>query len=297
MLRWKVPVVIVTGYLGSGKTTLLQKIVGKSDKKVAVIVNDLGKLSSDAGALFKGKSVDIIHLIGGCVCCSLKEELKAGIDDFVDKVRPDIIVVETAGVANPEMVVRAVKETGKTVVRSVITIVDAHSIDTKFMGSPAESQIHSADIVIVNKSDLASAEKVSEVERKIRSMNRDAKIIKTTYSNMDLDSLFLVGPERGDKVPYPAEEKDHDARSFIYRSHRMHSRYMLIDLMKRMPVQIHRAKGYVLLPEGVYMLDFVRGRYQLVGAPEGKTTELAFMGDNLTKAEAFILERLKTCQL
>src|SRR3989344_9260016 len=98
------PIIILTGYLGAGKTTLLQRLLDETDKRLAVIMNEFGELSVD-GTIIKGKDVDIVELSGGCVCCSMTGEFEAAVREIIAKAAPDLIVIETTGVAEPDALV------------------------------------------------------------------------------------------------------------------------------------------------------------------------------------------------
>src|SRR3989304_9553565 len=100
----RTPITLITGYLGAGKTTLLRNILDNADRKIAVLMNEFGKIAIDSQVI-KGKNIDMVELRGGCVCCSLTGEFEAAIKEIIEKTKPDAIVVETTGVAEPDAVV------------------------------------------------------------------------------------------------------------------------------------------------------------------------------------------------
>src|SRR5438270_14070985 len=108
-MRARVPMTLITGFLGSGKTTLLRHILAQTPQKLALIVNEFGELAIDSKVL-EGKNVRMTELAGGCVCCSLIGEFDAAIDEILETVKPERIVVETTGLAEPESLLSNVQE-------------------------------------------------------------------------------------------------------------------------------------------------------------------------------------------
>ena len=100
----RVPVTLVTGPLGSGKTTLLRHILATRRAKIAIVMNEFGEIAIDTKVI-QGKNVQIAELGGGCVCCSLLGEFEMAVTEIIEKIAPEIIVVETTGLAEPETLV------------------------------------------------------------------------------------------------------------------------------------------------------------------------------------------------
>src|SRR3989338_5859434 len=153
----KTPIAIISGYLGSGKTTLLKRIIENLDRKFAILMNEFGEVSIDA-QIIKGRNVDIQELTGGCVCCSLTGEFEAAIKEIISRYNPEIIIIETTGVAELDAIVFDVEENLKEVkLDTVIIIVDADSfVRFPSIGRVGEAQIGMADIVLLNKIDLVN---------------------------------------------------------------------------------------------------------------------------------------------
>ena len=151
-MKQKVPVSVITGYLGSGKTTLLKRILN-TKRKIAVLMNEFGEIGIDA-VVVKGKDIDLIELEGGCVCCSLTGEFEAAIKEILKRVKPDVIVVETTGVAEPDAIALDLEEIKGVRLEGIITIVDAFET-SRFpsLGHTGKMQIQMADVLILNKVD------------------------------------------------------------------------------------------------------------------------------------------------
>src|SRR5215467_8499710 len=160
----RVPFTILTGWLGAGKTTALNRMLAASHgRKIAVLVNELGRISIDT-QLIVGRGGDVLELAGGCVCCKvdIKNDLWDGIGDIVARSAPDHVVLETTGIAEPAAILEglvrvpeAVRD--RIVPAGVVCVVDAEAGgDAVRAREEARAQALSADRVLVAKLDRAS---------------------------------------------------------------------------------------------------------------------------------------------
>ncbi|HEY0194787.1 MAG TPA: GTP-binding protein [Kofleriaceae bacterium] len=164
----RVPFTILTGWLGAGKTTALNRMLAaQHGKRIAVLVNELGRISIDT-QLIVGRGGDVLELAGGCVCCKvdIKNDLWDGIGDIVARSSPDCVVLETTGIAEPAAILDGLvrvpdKVRDRILPAGVICVVDAESgasaIDAR---DEAREQAMSADRVMLAKLDVASADAV-----------------------------------------------------------------------------------------------------------------------------------------
>src|SRR5438876_439898 len=110
MRKWpRATITLVTGPLGSAKTTLLRHILATRPAKIAIVMNEFGEIAIDTKVI-EGKNVRIAELGGGCVCCSLLGEFEAAVKEIIEKIDPDVIVVDTTGVAEPEALAFNIQE-------------------------------------------------------------------------------------------------------------------------------------------------------------------------------------------
>lgn len=295
MVKSKVPVSIVTGYLGAGKTTLLKKIIKDTKKKIAILMNEFGEIGIDSKVI-RGKNVDMTELLGGCVCCSLTGEMESAIKEVVKKVKPDMIVVETTGVAEPDALIELISGIKNVNLDSVITVVDADAL-IKFpsLGHTGRVQIENADVIILNKLDLISANEIHKVWHMLQQLNPRAQILKATYSNIDTRVLFGLEVDHAIKEHGMHETSQID--SFVYRSDRVHDRSRFSNLVSRLPADVYRVKGYVKFSDNVYFFSYVNGRFELIKSSEGEETELVFIGSEIKKFERDVIRELVECQL
>lgn len=195
----KIPVTVITGYLGAGKTTLLNHILtGQQDKKIAVIVNEFGEVGID-GQLIEGREDEqLIEFNNGCLCCTVRGDLIETIAKLRERSSElDAIMIETTGLADPAPVASTffVSEEVRDDTRldAFVTVVDAVNLGKNLEQSvEAQEQVAFADIVIVNKTDLASEDQLVRAEKLVRSLNPLARMTRAEHSKVDLSQIINV---------------------------------------------------------------------------------------------------------
>jgi G3E family GTPase len=176
------PVAIVTGFLGSGKTTFVRALLGAAGgARVAVIVNELGELGID-GALLEGAARSVVELPGGCMCCESRGDVGRALARLAEKAAElDAVVVETSGVADPLGVADLLAQgvfTADLRLSQVVTVVDAENFDRNLADAEAAySQIVSADLFVVGKSDLVAPDVVTAIGERLARLNPHAAVL------------------------------------------------------------------------------------------------------------------------
>jgi G3E family GTPase len=211
-----IPVIVLTGFLGSGKTTLLQRLLQTEDgRRVAVLINEFGEISLDH-LMVKNVSGSTVVLQNGCVCCSVRSELRAGLRELIDgrakgEVPPfDRIMIETTGLADPVPVVQTI--TVDPMLRnhlrlvSLISTVDAlnglEQIDTQ---DEAKRQAATADRLVVTKTDLSDERQIGKLQRRLARINPMAPVTRAP-SNANLWNQ-LLGSDLSDPQLREAEAR------------------------------------------------------------------------------------------
>ena len=207
------PVTILTGFLGAGKTTLLNHILSNQQGvKTAVLVNEFGEIGID-NDLIIATGEDMVELSNGCICCSINGELLEAVYRILDRPDPvDYLVVETTGLADPLPVAMTFLGSDlrdDTRLDSIITLIDAENFSDEILdGEVARAQVVYGDILLLNKCDLVSEERLRQVEAKLQEIKSDARILRSVKGEVNLPLLLSVGLFESDKV---AAEQNHDA--------------------------------------------------------------------------------------
>ncbi|WP_289891392.1 CobW family GTP-binding protein [Virgibacillus pantothenticus] len=190
-----IPVTILTGFLGAGKTTLLNNLLKDMPKqKIAVIINEFGDTSIDSHLVVSTRE-EIIEINSGCICCNVRGDLINILSNLIaQEEKIDRVIIETTGMANPAPVIQTFlmdEKTGKSFeIDSVITMVDAQHIWLHLKEEEPGKQIAFADILLINKMDLITANEKIKLEQQLVNMNPHAKRVYTTYANVNIQDLI-----------------------------------------------------------------------------------------------------------
>jgi G3E family GTPase len=212
----KASVIIVTGFLGAGKTTLLNRILtAEHGRRIAVVVNEFGEVGIDHHLLIASDQ-QVIQMNNGCICCTVRGDLLRSFFELAEhRGKFDTVIIETTGLAEPGPVAQTLyadeRIRNEFILDGVITVVDAKHIAAQLDESvEASEQIAFADLVVLNKTDLATAEELDRVEQQIGRLNKIAKICRTKNSEFDLDTVFTLQSADLEQRLGPAVAPDHD---------------------------------------------------------------------------------------
>lgn len=290
----RLPVTVLSGFLGAGKTTVLNHILRNRDGlRVAVIVNDMSEINIDAQLVERGDArldrtqEKLVEMSNGCICCTLREDLMEQVSELSAERKYEYLLIESTGIGEPMPVAATFAygdESGKSLsdvtrLDTMVTVVDAASFfshlqsrdDLTVLGlaaGPSDDrtivdllvdQIEFADTVILNKTDLISADELQRVEMVIRSLNRDAQIVRAEFGAVDPRLVLNTGRfdfERasqsagwakelaGGHVP---ETEEYGISSFVYRRDRPFHPVRFHDCIRREWEGVLRSKGFFWL--------------------------------------------------
>ncbi len=304
-----IPATILTGFLGSGKTTLLKRVLEESHgQKIAVIENELGAENIDNEILVTDSKEQIIQMNNGCICCTIREDLREALQLLAAKKRQglldfDRVVIETTGLADPGPVAQTFfmdDEIAESyLLDSILTLVDAkHAMTQLDERQQARRQVGFADQIFISKTDLVAKEEVDALMYRLTHMNPRAPQKAVHFgevtlnevfdlrgfnlnTKLDIDPDFLKGEEHehhdqvhGEHCDHPTHQHHHndDVKSFVFRSARAFDPAKLEDFLGAI-VNIYgprmlRYKG-VLHMSGTDRKVIFQGVHQLMGSDLG----------------------------
>jgi G3E family GTPase len=245
-------VTIVAGFLGSGKTTLVNYILtNEVGLRAAVLVNEFGEIGID-NELIVGVEERIVLLSNGCVCCTINDDLISTTRELLQRY-PDLnsLFVETSGVADPLPLAGTFVKTGlRAVTRldSIVTVVDAENFSLNLdRTAVARAQIDTADILLLNKTDLVSPDELFVLESRLRFMKPAARIYRTSHGRIPISLLLDVSPFEDGSIWETAEAP--------HAAHHLHAdEFDSVAVQSPKPLSPERFQHFlkVLLPDSVF---------------------------------------------
>ncbi|MEK9953352.1 MAG: GTP-binding protein [Curvibacter sp.] len=196
-----IPATILTGFLGAGKTTLLKRVLQEAHgQKIAVIENEFGEENIDNDILVSDTKEQIIQMSNGCICCTIREDLRTTLQDLAARKRKgeldfERVVIETTGLADPGPVTQTFfmdDEIAESyLLDSVITLVDAkHAAQQLNDRQEARRQVGFADQIFISKTDLVSAEDLDALQHRLKHMNPRAPQKAVHFGEVAIQEVF-----------------------------------------------------------------------------------------------------------
>lgn len=272
-----ISVTVIGGYLGAGKTTLVNHILRNADSRIAVLVNDFGDINIDE-SLIESNDGDTMSLSNGCICCSLVDGFASALNTIKElEPRPDRLVIEASGVADPASIAAYGHAPGLAM-DAVVVVVDAETIRRKsrdkYVGDTVIGQLRSADILVMNKIDLLEDIDQTATRSWLDERCPESVIVEAENAQVDAMVLFGTGPLVSRHVEPHVHQVDADDHAhaeslfetWSWSSTGFVSRALVEQLMDELPESVVRAKGIIRLdddPGRVTALQRVGARWSL----------------------------------
>lgn len=273
-----VPVLLVTGFLGAGKTTVVNHILAHSGgRRIAAVVNDFGAINIDA-ELIAGASDGVVSLANGCICCTLEGDLLRTLATLLRRTpRPEAIVIETSGVADPADIVRNLMDPvilREAPLETVLCVVDAAAPAETIEDPLLRAQLRLADVVALSKTDLAGEAGVGHVRAAVASIRPAATLVEAPGGRVPLP---LVLPDDPARLPPPRDPGRRGPRAdrfetLSWTAEALLSLPLLQAAIGRLVPRLARAKGVFETseqPGRPLLFQLAGGRATLV--PMGQT--------------------------
>jgi G3E family GTPase len=289
-------VYLITGFLGSGKTTFLNRIIDKfpKDKKLTILMNEFGEIGID-GTLIEGEELDMMEISKGSIfCVCVKTDFIKGLYELNNTVQPDVLIIESTGVANPSDLKRDLKlpifNDRFQFVEQFCVLDAAHFLDAYETYASLEKQIASSTVFIINKTDLAPIETINKVKKVVHEFHPDPTFFETTYADIPLGQFLFteekasqadedsVAPKRerrvlseneldqfvDDLLDDPDLEITPPDRLLSVTYHWSGNDLEQVrDMAGRLPSSVVRAKGFLEEKGDIYVFNYVMGDWTI----------------------------------
>ena len=301
---------LLFGFLGSGKTTLARRLLkeGGGERKMAVIVNEFGDVGID-GEILEGADIDMVELTSGCLCCTLKGPLVNAIEELNAKKDIDITIIEATGIAEPEEMIEMFSDetfSSRYDVGPMLTVVDVPKFTQllEMLGPFYEAQIRNADVLVLNKIDLASADDLDTVRAAIVELNGDAELIFTEQCELETEKILASGTNAkmiahlatNHDVKADSEEShehnhghNHDhrhasAQSFVLDASGNAQRADVENYFENLPENVWRAKGFTHVDGAPALIQFTMGQLVISATEERAHYHMVFIGPDIDRS-------------
>jgi G3E family GTPase len=289
-----VPILLVAGFLGAGKTTVVNHLLAHAEgRRIAAVVNDFGAINIDA-ELITGAADGVVSLSNGCICCSLEGDLLRTLAALLRRdPRPEFIVIETSGVADPSDIVRNLMDPliwREAPLETVLCVVDATIPAATLNDALLRSQLRAADIVALSKVDLVDASARAQMRDAVRAVRPAAVVVDALHDEVPAELLFPADPERllAPREPGPRRPVADRFETLSWTSESPLSLPRLQQAIGRLAPKLARAKGLfetVEQPGRLTVFQFAGGRATLApggtpvaGVPRARIVFIAEIG-------------------
>ena len=218
---------IFSGFLGAGKTTLIRKLIaeGYKNEKLVLIENEFGEIAIDGGFL-KDAGVQITEMNSGCICCTLVGDFTKALKKVMDGYAPDRIIIEPSGVGKLSDVAHAVEQVEGAHIGARVTVVDAGKcrMYMRNFGEFFNDQVENADLIVMSRTDTASAEKILAATELLKQLNAKAGLISTPWDKLSGEQIVEAMEHNAlhEELEHMEHEHHHEHEHEHHHDHEEH---------------------------------------------------------------------------
>lgn len=291
---------IISGFLGAGKTTFIKKLAPlciAAGERVVIIENEFGKTAID-GQLLKSEGFNVIEISGGCICCTLKDDIRVALTDIINTLNPDRIIFEPSGIFVPEELIDLLKEpqiSQNCVINSIINIVDAGLFlnQRKRFSYFFESQCKSATCFVLSKTKLVPNNTIKEITEYLYTINPNTPALTKSWDSLNDKAISALLSFNCRKPVISHTHNDHsklfDFETFGFKTSKEFSLFELYELLEKMQSasygNIVRCKGLVKQKASAFEFNYVDGNINVEPiSTQIKEGKVNIVGINLNKS-------------
>jgi len=256
-----IPVTLIAGYLGAGKTTVVNSLLAEANGlRICVLVNDFGEIALDEDLIIN-RDGDTLALSNGCMCCTIGNDFYAAIDRILRlDPRPEHLVIETSGVADPFKVGQIALAEPDLSLQGIVVVVDAvnfeASLADKFLGETLKTQLASAGMVVITKTDLVNEAVVETLRSHLARLAPEAPRLVADLGRVPSDMVLEPMAIRFKRGGHDGHDHLHD-HGAEYRTWAWRGDQRLkaddLEALLRLPIDgLYRLKGIVQLTDGTW---------------------------------------------
>ena len=304
------PILLITGFLGSGKTTFINWLLKTNpDKKISLILNEFGDVKLESQFISQDTGGEVAELANGCMCCLAKSDIPRVIEYIIKNApQTEHIIIEASGLSDPDPILESLRSAelaSKIKLDAVVCIIDTLNFEQTRTEHPiVMSQVGDADIILLNKTTGVEPHALVQIENSIKRIGINTTVL--TWNEKLSSTLFLeplvetaANAKNAKTETQPNHEHEHQHYDEVwFNSNKKIDITKLSELIRQLPPNIIRAKGFANWNGSKVMIQFVAGRAEFIEGTwkdEQPSTTILFLGTDIDKAT--LLEQFSSCEI